>query len=361
MPKPPLDPEIPRLLQDRYGPDCVQISNRRIKLTVQTPHRGIRAQFLHHLASSLGGVCEPYQGFIRAKIGGYTVVVKPAKIPAAPVVYGALVDLIHTYNTLAFQDVCSWLPERRLPFHLKELSDRTAVSELNQHITDALQTTQAGCSGITMTLHQHTIANVVGCVPIIVSGEPKADCCFVSRVQDDLVPSYYFSFKMGSSPADFNQYGGLTKRQWAGAYQHPEIQSFLQDVYQVNHETPAVFEPWRPIQDPTLQQIAVFGHEFGQESHSIHNCHAMVQGTPILHANLHLEFAHTHLNGEVFGNTPYTPVFGARRASGRVTQSDAGPIRNLRLGTFARGYRASWGTDDTIFTLPQNISAGDPL
>lgn len=108
---------------------------------------------------------------------------------------------------------------------------------------------------------------------------PKTD--FVLTTTNNKREYYFISHKAGSSPKDCLQYSGVTAAAGVNISSHPEVVSFLEalltsryvvDGRFIRDETAA-----RPINDPLLKRLAVFGPEYGKGS-SLNNADAVVQG-----------------------------------------------------------------------------------
>lgn len=139
----------------------------------------------------------------------------------------------------------------------------------------------------------------------------KADFCFTDIHGNDVG---FISHKDGSSPRDFQQWSGTSKRFQEAIAMHPETISFISDLKDLFKDgCPRASTVARKIIDPQLKKIAVFGNIYGA-SFNKDNVEAVMQGKLALQPSgeaFMLSGSHyTIPNGELplYG---YDPVFMA--------------------------------------------------
>jgi hypothetical protein len=325
-------------LTSLYGSDNLIIRNRAIKVLVPETDRASRRAHTFDLAATINGTVVSSGATGAVKCEGFTIRVKPRSRQACkrttPIDYGLLPQFMH------------FAPSWTLPERLKEQSDEFLVSRVNRALVPVLEKHPRPHDGVVVCIANTYTANVVGCIPVMSTSEPKADAVLVRRVDNALVPTCYLSYKSGVEPDNSNQYSGLSVKSLGRFAQHPEVLQFFHDI---EHQHVLQAEPWRPCIDPTLQFVAAFGMDY-MGPRGINNCDFIVQGTVTLQFDVNgvyrLAFERVHASGRPFEKA-YAPVFGARTSLGRRTRTPTGGhILDLRLGIFAREYRRKW-TDDT--------------
>lgn len=153
-------------------------------------------------------------------------------------------------------------------------------------------------------------------------GTPKSDVYSIHGETADANHTLHLSLKAGKHPKDVQQYGGVSHPKIAI---HPEVRQFLKDVY---HYTAGKLTKGqhinRPIKDPHLKSMMVFGHNHGASSFGIDNVQAFIQGDikPVPHPTLpghwmlqasHIIYNHEPIEGD------HDPVLAARFQSDRHT------------------------------------------
>lgn len=145
----------------------------------------------------------------------------------------------------------------------------------------------------------------------ILGDKSKADFCFMDL---DNKRVGFVSHKYGTSPRDFQQWSGTSKRFQHKIADHPETISFVSDLKELFKDgCPKASTVARKIIDPELKKVAVFGNEFGLKF-SKDNVEAVMQGKLALEPSgeaFILSGSHyTIPNGELplYG---YDPVFMA--------------------------------------------------
>lgn len=109
----------------------------------------------------------------------------------------------------------------------------------------------------------------------VLGDKSKADFCFMD-LENKRVG--FISHKYGTSPKDFQQWSGTSKRFQSQIADHPETISFISDLKNLFKDgCPRASTVARKIIDPELKKIAVFGNEFGLQF-SKDNVEAVMQG-----------------------------------------------------------------------------------
>lgn len=156
------------------------------------------------------------------------------------------------------------------------------------------------------------VNNIYNVTSIKVLGDKsKADFCFMD-LENKRVG--FVSHKYGTSPKDFQQWSGTSKRFQHQIAIHPETISFISDLKELFKDgCPRASTVARKITDSELKKVAVFGNEFGL-NFSKDNVEAVMQGELALEPSgeaFVLSGSHyTIPNGELplYG---YDPVFMA--------------------------------------------------
>lgn len=143
------------------------------------------------------------------------------------------------------------------------------------------------------------------------NNKSKADFCLIDQNKNEVG---FISHKYGSSPKDFQQWSGTSKRFQEEIFNHQETQSFITDLKSMfNNLLPPASTIARRIDDQRLKDIAVFGNDFGS-NYGHNNVEAVMQGELVLKKQwdcFTLSGSHyTIKNGEqpLYG---YEPVFMA--------------------------------------------------
>lgn len=137
-------------------------------------------------------------------------------------------------------------------------------------------------------INQIKESSVLGYVPIKITNEiykvvsvkslnnkSKADFCLTTI---DGIDIGFVSHKHGSSPKDFQQWSGTSKRFQSEIFDHKETQSFIKELTNIFNETlPPASTVARKIQDTRLKHVAVFGNDYGND-YSQDNVEAVMQG-----------------------------------------------------------------------------------
>jgi hypothetical protein len=170
------------------------------------------------------------------------------------------------------------------------------------------------------------------------AGTPKSDFHLLSSDSDEVV---WISHKEGNTARHFQQWSGLSARSEALINSHPETQDFLKELSKsFSGGVGKANTLYRPIEDPFLKNLAIYGNEFGNK-YSRQNVTTLLQGnielresdsSPVLMSDL------VHQNGEIM-DSDYNPVFVATH---RTDRSDCG-IHQTRLVIMPRSGRKMKG------------------
>lgn len=107
------------------------------------------------------------------------------------------------------------------------------------------------------------------------AGTPKSD--FHLADQNDK-PLVHISHKKGSTPRDFQQWGGVTEKEILA---HPEVQKFAEDCRkEFGTKIPNGESVYRKIQDKNLKMMSVFGVKFNSGYVDPQKVDVLLQGDP---------------------------------------------------------------------------------
>lgn len=291
-----------------------------------------------------------YMGKVKAKrtevqFSGYSLIVKPkgtgggAKKTTGRVYYGLLGKLnLKDMDVSAMSEVDSlFASSKRLPPTLKEVSDMKGISDFNKKLEAVCETS----NGKTLKIGKFKIENAVG-VMAIVGKEPKTDYVIVSKDGNRLYPSFFISYKMGTTAKDFQNYSGISEKTSALIWGHGETKKFFKTL-QMLSENRVSEEVKQEINDNHIIQHSMYGQDFGK-AFGIDNVNILAQGAVAIGKDGTVHFSHMIVNGTIPPRqSPYFPVFGARVATGRGAKTPFGTtITGFRIGIFPRAYRSKW-------------------
>lgn len=131
-------------------------------------------------------------------------------------------------------------------------------------------------------------------------GTPKSDFHLLDSNAKEIV---WISHKDGSKPKDFQQWGGISKRNEPDIFRHPEVQAFIKDLKEKYPDgLPRRTSLYRKIKDEKLKNMSVYGNKYGRgRPLGRQNVSIMIQGPVKLKLSKSAyEFVsnHVHLNGE---------------------------------------------------------------
>lgn len=142
-------------------------------------------------------------------------------------------------------------------------------------LAEAIANAMAIAGGpIDIKLKSKTIKGVVGVKKT--DGTPKSDFHLVDA---NGKPLCHISHKKGSTPRDFQQWGGITEKEIAS---HPEVKYF---EAQVNLLYPGGVMPssqsaYMKIKDESLKMMAVYGVKYSSGSLDVNRVDVLIQGDP---------------------------------------------------------------------------------
>jgi len=291
-----------------------------------------------------------YAGKVKAKktevqFSGYSLVVKPKgagggeKKSGGRVYYGLLGKLnLKDMDVSAMSEVDSlFASSKRLPPTLKEVSDMKGISDFNKKLEAVCETS----NGKTLKIGKFTVKNAVG-VMAIVGKEPKTDYVIVSKDGNSLYPSFFISYKMGTTAKDFQNYSGISEKTSGLIWGHKETKRFFKTLGMLS-ESRVSEEVKQEINDTQIIKHSMYGQDFGK-AFGIDNVNILAQGTVTIGNDGTVHFSHMIVNGTIPPRqSPYFPVFGARVATGRGAKTPFGTtITGFRIGIFPRAYRSKW-------------------
>ena len=186
-----------------------------------------------------------------------------------------------------------------------------------------------------------TIPNCVGAMGAPgASSDPKADIVFLYyKNGKDLRITGFTSLKEGSTPKDFQQWGGLS-----GYRDHEEVKKYVKDLEdQYPNGAPSGKNIGREIDDRSLKIEAIYGPLYAKGRYNSDSVQLIVQGQPIsLSGNdvkvLKVEGSiHSDDEMDDLLNGPARPVFMARKGD----RSDFG-VPGTRIFVYPKAGRTNW-------------------
>ena len=181
------------------------------------------------------------------------------------------------------------------------------------------------------------------CIAGLVPGPAGAKADFVG-VDKNGKPQFYISHKEGSSPTDFQQYSGISRR-GAGTNisNHKEVQEFVEAIDSKPHNEVLEKAYWRPIEDQRLKKYAVFGKDFAASRSGINNIDFFAQGNILLRSNLKTRKVDIGFSRYLVGRNDfyklnkgdYEPTLGTRRGE---SSRKVGKHNQIRGGIWTSKY-----------------------
>lgn len=174
---------------------------------------------------------------------------------------------------------------------------------------------------------------------------PKADFNLCNSLNEVCA---FISHKFGNNPKDFGQWSGLSKKAGERVANHPEVICFGEDLneflkknYGTLNEFPKELTLQRSIKDEMLKYMALFGHDYDEQSSGPNNVDIVTQGSlNLLKLNdTRYILTSSHISGKreafnIFGEK-YEPALCARYALKRTAYG----IKNLRASIYAKDGR----------------------
>jgi hypothetical protein len=149
--------------------------------------------------------------------------------------------------------------------------EAAAIADLEDAIVEAIMLTGGP---ITIKLKTRTVKNIVGVEKT--AGTPKSDFHLIDESGKAVI---HISHKKGSSPKDFQQWGGITE---TSITDHPEVKYFEK---QVNILYPGGVMPngqsaYMKIKDNDLKMMAVYGVNYAKGTLDVNRVDVLIQGDP---------------------------------------------------------------------------------
>jgi hypothetical protein len=131
---------------------------------------------------------------------------------------------------------------------------------------------------ITIKTNASIYADIVECVKT--KGTPKSD---FHLINSKLKPVLHISHKAGSTPKDFQQWGGLTEKQ---IVDHEEVKKFIENVKNTyGSEIHAGESAFSKIKDKSLADMSVYGVNCDKGVVDVNRVDVVIQGNPSLKIN----------------------------------------------------------------------------
>lgn len=149
--------------------------------------------------------------------------------------------------------------------------EAAAISDLEEAVIVAIMLTGGP---INVKLKGRVVKNIVGVEKT--AGTPKSDFHLVDVSGKAVI---HISHKKGSSPKDFQQWGGITEKSIAD---HPEVKYFEKQVNILYHGgvMPNGQSAYMRIKDNDLKMMAVYGVNYAKGSLDVNRVDVLIQGDP---------------------------------------------------------------------------------
>lgn len=127
---------------------------------------------------------------------------------------------------------------------------------------------------INVKLKSRTAKNIVGVQKT--AGTPKSDFHLVDESGKAVV---HISHKKGSTPKDFQQWGGITEKEIAN---HPEVKYFEKQINLLypGGVMPSSQSAYMKIKDNDLKMMAVYGVNYAKGGIDVNKVDVLIQGDP---------------------------------------------------------------------------------
>jgi len=149
--------------------------------------------------------------------------------------------------------------------------EAAAISDLEEAVIEAIMLTGGP---INVKLKSRVVKNIVGVEKT--AGTPKSDFHLVDMDGKAVI---HISHKKGSSPKDFQQWGGITEKSIAD---HPEVKYFEKQVNILYRGgvMPNGQSAYMKIKDNDLKMMAVYGVNYAKGSLDVNRVDVLIQGDP---------------------------------------------------------------------------------
>ena len=200
-------------------------------------------------------------------------------------------------------------------------------------LSDALLKAMSIAGGpITVTAKGKRISGVAQVIKT--AGTPKSDFHLADKSGKPLL---HISHKKGSTPRDFQQWGGVTEKR---ILEHPEVQAFgaaCRALY--GEKIPNGESVYIEIKDPALKMMSVFGVNFDKSGIDTNKVDVLLQGDPGLKKKSDGTFeltatGHVHYHGDI-PDGGFDPVLAMIYKGDR----DQLGIKGARASIYPRGGR----------------------
>lgn len=183
--------------------------------------------------------------------------------------------------------------------------------------------------------------NIIGARNVtekVLGREAKSDFNIISTTGDAI----FISHKKGGGAEAFQQYGGVSSQAGRKIQNHPEVLNFLRKTTNFIEDNKMTRPVYSKVTDPTLINMSIFGHDFGQKF-GIDNVTIIGQGDAKIKVldrfenRFELDFS-SHLvhNGQYkeFISGDYKAVLGATFRAGRGFDIDGKRYMGARIGIY---------------------------
>ena len=213
----------------------------------------------------------------------------------------------------------------------------TALYELGHH------------HSVTLKIANQEFKNFIGFIP----GKTGSHADFVG-LDMKCKEVCYISHKQGSNASNFQQYSGITSRAGRIA-DHEEVVNFKDEITEAKQESDFNgMAYYRPIEDPNLKGMAVFGGDYALKKEGMDNVTFFCQGDvtlskgggpkhkPIDESTIWLKFHKYSLPQTSLpwlDSRGYKPTLGARKGEGsRKIEGAGGTLIGIRGGVYTESY-----------------------
>jgi len=238
-----------------------------------------------------------------------------------------------SYWNQALENLDNWRQLKGFPDTEIEFS---VLTKINRKIEEL-----GNMKSVRLRIKSKIYDNIIGFIPG--PSGAKADFIGINSKGKSVI---FISHKNGRTAKDFQQYSGLSSRAGGSIYDHPEVQSFREDIAKKESNDFINQAYYRDIKDHQLKQKAIFGKDYGFGIKNENNISLFAQGEPILTrtspGNVTLSF-----NSKIVESTQlsqleragYNPTLGARRGEVyRTVEYRTDKVTGVRAGIFSKEY-----------------------